>query len=236
MPATTNATHTTRHAPRTWSSGHTCPLTTTSCLPTGYAELDLLLPGGGWPTGTLSEIYVERPGIGELQLLMPAAAALTQDKRKLAMIGPPSCMPYTPALATRGVQIQHLLMLRTPLPDELARTCEQLLVSGSCGMLLIWHDQLQERVLQHLQHAAERSSAIVVLYRTRRAQPFSRVALRLHVSRNDGRTVVKVLKRHDGDTPPPVHLDLHGSLTRRPVTLPYVPPVTAAQPGLQHAH
>jgi len=219
MPATTNTTHITRHAPRTWSD-HACPLTAATCLPTGYAELDLLLSGGGWPTGTLSEIYVERPGIGELQLLMPAAAALTQDGHRLAMIGPPSCMPYTPALAVRGVQIQHLLMLRSPSPDELVRTCEQLLVSGNCGMLLIWHDHLPERVLQRLQHAAERSGAIVVLYRTRRAQPFSRAALRLHVSRNDGRTVVKVLKRHDGDTPPPVQLDLHGSLTRRPVTLP----------------
>jgi hypothetical protein len=211
-----------------------CALATTSCLPTGYAELDLLLPGGGWPTGTLSEIYVERSGIGELQLLMPAAATLTQDGRGLAMVSPPT-MPYTPALAARGVQLQHVLILRSQPDDKQAATSEQLLFSGNCGMLLLWHDHLQERLLQRLQHAAERSGALVVLYRSRRAQPFSGAALRLHVSRNDGRTVINVLKRNSGGTSPPVQLDLHGSLTRRPAAL-QLPLITADQPCFQHTH
>ena len=48
-------------------------------LPTGFAALDRYLPGGGWPLGPLIEVFVERYGVGELSLLMPALAALTDD-------------------------------------------------------------------------------------------------------------------------------------------------------------
>ena len=55
-----------------WRSRHAAA--TAPGIATGFTELDVLLPGGGWPVGALTEIFVERPGIGELQLLMPAAA------------------------------------------------------------------------------------------------------------------------------------------------------------------
>ncbi len=45
-----------------------------AALPTGYAALDRCLPGGGWPRQGLIEILVDRCGIGELSLLMPALA------------------------------------------------------------------------------------------------------------------------------------------------------------------
>lgn len=39
---------------------------------TGFAGLDHLLPGRGWPIGTLTELVPACEGIGELQLLLPA--------------------------------------------------------------------------------------------------------------------------------------------------------------------
>jgi len=48
-------------------------------LPTGHAELDRCLPGGGWPRQGLIEILTDRNGIGELSLLLPA---LTANKRE----------------------------------------------------------------------------------------------------------------------------------------------------------
>ncbi|MDH5341744.1 MAG: translesion DNA synthesis-associated protein ImuA [Betaproteobacteria bacterium] len=231
MPAT--ALDAVLNTPNVWR-GRNCATVATPSLPTGYAELDLLLPGGGWPAGALTEIYVERPGIGELQLLMPAAARLTRDALWLAMIGPPY-VPYAPALAACGVHLQYLLMLRSQSPDEQAWACEQLLLSGNCGAVLIWLEHLQERTLRRLQHAAERSGSIAILYRSRRAQPFSAAALRLHVGRNDGRTVISILKRRGGGTPPPVQLDLYGSLTRRSATMP-LSRGPAETPRLQAAH
>src|SRR5471030_1257360 len=54
---------------------------------TGYAALSAELPGGGWPLGTLVELLVQQPGIGEIRLLRPALAALSQ--RTIALVMPP---------------------------------------------------------------------------------------------------------------------------------------------------
>ena len=45
-------------------------------LPSGFAELDALLPGGGWPAGAFTELVPSRHGLGELSLLMPALEKL----------------------------------------------------------------------------------------------------------------------------------------------------------------
>lgn len=203
-------------------------------IPTGHAELDVLLPGRGWPVGALTEIFVERPGIGELQLLMPAAAQLTGRGRWLAMIAPPY-LPYAPAMAASGVHLKHMLLLNPQSRDEQAWAGEQLLASGNCGAMLLWNDHLQDRTIRRLQHAAEHSGALAVLFRSRRAQPFASAALRLHVSRNNGCTVIRVLKRRGGGVPAPVRLDLHASLIRRGSGVPQQKPAAVANNRLQHA-
>ena len=86
--------------PAVWRGNDFAQVATPS-VPTGYSELDILMPGSGWPTGVLTEILVERSGIGELQLVMPAAASITQSDRWLTMIAPPY-LPYAPALAAQG--------------------------------------------------------------------------------------------------------------------------------------
>ena len=69
-----------------------------NALPTGFAELDAQLPGSGWPTGAITEIYSERAGVGELKLVMPAAARLTQAQRWITMIAaiPATISPIRP--------------------------------------------------------------------------------------------------------------------------------------------
>jgi len=47
-------------------------------LPSGYPRLDEHLPGGGWPRHALTEVLLEHYGTGELKLLMPALARLSQ--------------------------------------------------------------------------------------------------------------------------------------------------------------
>jgi cell division inhibitor SulA/protein ImuA len=45
---------------------------------TGYAALSVELPGGGWPLGTLVELLVQQPGVGEVRLLQPALPTYIQ--------------------------------------------------------------------------------------------------------------------------------------------------------------
>jgi len=51
----------------------------TEVIPTGFDALDECLPGGGWPRTGLMEILVSSFCVGELYLLLPALAALTQS-------------------------------------------------------------------------------------------------------------------------------------------------------------
>jgi len=202
--------------PAVWR-GNDCARVAVPSVPSGFAELDVRLPGGGWPAGALTEIYVERPGIGELQLVMPAAANLTQSERWITLVSPPY-LPYAPALAAHGVKLSRLLLVQAPAADESLWACEQALRTGSCGAVVAWLNQVHEHALKRLQLAAETSGALVLLFRSARSIPASPAALRLHVSRSDSRTVVRILKRRGGGMPAPVALDLYAPLVGRKLT------------------
>ena len=101
-------------------------------LPSGFAELDAQLPGGGWPVGALSEILIDRNGIGELQLLMPALARLTWADRWVTFIAPPY-IPYAPALARAGVNLAHVLVVHSREASDALWATEQALRAGHQG-------------------------------------------------------------------------------------------------------
>ncbi|HTE13998.1 MAG TPA: translesion DNA synthesis-associated protein ImuA [Burkholderiales bacterium] len=218
--------------PALWHGNDFAQVATPS-VPTGYAELDVHLPGAGWPTGVITEIHVERPGIGELQLVMPAAARLTQAERWLVMIAPPY-LPYAPALAAHGVKLSRLMLIRPKTLAEQLWACEQALQSESCGNVMLWLDQSSERIaenaLRRLQLSAERRDVLAMLFRASRASSCTQAALRLHVSRQPqtSRTAVRILKRRGGGIPAPVVLDLHSTLRQRPGA--------AARDDFDHAH
>jgi cell division inhibitor SulA len=197
----------------TWR-GHGCAAASRENPSTGYPELDAVLPGKGWPAGALTEIFFDRPGIGELQLLMPAAARFTRNGHWLSLIAPPS-IPYPPALAALGIDLRQVLLLRPGSAREQVWACEQLLKSGQCGAALMWLESVSEHLLRRLQQAAERSTAVTVLYRPRQAQPCVVSALRLHVEKQDSLTAIHVLKRRGNTVGHPILLDLHAPLIRR---------------------
>jgi len=192
--------------PAVWR-GNACPRVAVPSVPTGFAELDAVLPGGGWPAAALTEIYTERPGIGEMQLIMPAAARLTSAGRWMTLIAPPY-IPYPPALAAHGVRLSRLILVNAADASERFWACEQALRSPGCGAVLAWIDRAPERALKRLQLAAEGGSAAALLFRSARVIPASPAALRLHVDRSQSRTVVRILKRRGSDLPAPVVLDL----------------------------
>jgi len=177
-------------------------------VPTGYAEIDAWLPGGGWPAGALTEIHVERPGVGELNLFMPAAARLTRAGQWLALVSPPY-LPYAPALATHGVRLARLMLVRPASDEDGLWACEQALRSQACAAVFAWFDRLHEHAVRRLQRAAEAGGASMLLFRPARAAAASPAALRIHVSRSQDRTLVRILKRRGGGLPAPIALDLH---------------------------
>lgn len=63
--------------PRVWRGRSSAP--NWQGLASGYPQLDRHLPGGGWPPHALTEILLAQTGAGELKLLMPALARLSQS-------------------------------------------------------------------------------------------------------------------------------------------------------------
>jgi hypothetical protein len=134
-------------------------------LSTGFAALDAGLPGGGWPRHGLVEILTPRPGVGELYLLLPALAALSQGTpaRWCAWVAPPH-QPYAPALEARGVMLDRMLIVRAH-STAVAWAYEQVLRSGACGLALAWLPRVSPRAIRRLQLAAEQGRALGVLFR-----------------------------------------------------------------------
>ena len=178
--------------------------TAAEALPTGHAALDALLPGGGWPRGALTELLIGRQGIGELRLLMPALARLSQADGWLAWVAPPY-VPHAAALAAAGIDLKQLLVAKPQSPADAWWTAEQALRSGACGAVLGWLHAPDERRLRRLQLAAETGQAWGVLFRhARAAEERSPAALRLLLEPSPDGLAVHILKRRGGPVSQPV--------------------------------
>jgi cell division inhibitor SulA/protein ImuA len=183
---------------------------------TGHAELDRELPGGGWPTGTLTEVLHDAVGIGEVSFLAGALARASADDRLIAWIDPPH-LPYAPALAQSGIALERCLVVRPAHRDDALWAAEQALRSGACGAVLFWLAHDEYAWLRRLQMAAEAGRAMAVLFRSTAAERLSTPAhLRVALAREAGALRIRIPKRRGPPLADPVTL----SIGRSPVPAP----------------
>ena len=175
-------------------------------LPTGFPQLDQLLPGQGWPRAALTEILCDGAGIGELRLLAAGLAQLSQQAAGwIPWINPP-LLPYAPALAGYGIDVSKILLVRTDAGanshGDALWVLEQALESGACSAALAWLDERKLRIadLRRLQLRARQGGAWAVLFRPEQAavQP-SAAELRLRLRTDKGPWLsLSILKRRGG--------------------------------------
>lgn len=164
-------------------------------IPTGFDALDHELPGGGWPRGALTELLAARQGFGELQLVLPALAALTQQGKRVAWLAPPH-LPYAPALAAAGLDLTRLAVVRAPGRRDALWAAEQVLRSASCEVLLAWLHDARYAELRRLAVAADDSGACALVFRpAAAAAESSPAALRLALEPAAQGVEVRFLKR-----------------------------------------
>ncbi|MGM3389987.1 translesion DNA synthesis-associated protein ImuA [Stutzerimonas stutzeri] len=169
-----------------------------STQPTGHAALDAALPGGGWPIAALSELLIATTGIGELRLLWPTLARLTTRGERVVLIAPPY-LPFPPAWLAAGVDLRQLSLVRA-MGQEALWAAEQCLRSGSCGAVLCWPQQADDRSLRRLQVAAETGQTLAFAYRPlRESINPSPAALRLAIESHPAQ--VRILKCRGGLAP-----------------------------------
>ena len=139
-----------------WRGGELSPRAT---HPTGFTDLDEILPGRGWPQTGLTEFYAATAGLGALRLGLPALAALSRLGQWVIWINPPH-VPYAPALDAHGFDLARLLVVELPeqpgaVPDERLWAYEQALRFADCGAALAWFGDIPTLQLRRLQLAAE---------------------------------------------------------------------------------
>ncbi len=177
----------------------------------GHAVLDQQLPEQGWPRAGLVEILLDRHGIGELQLLMPLLARLSQqDERWITWVAPPY-IPYAPALASQQVQLEKLLWVRTRNERETLWATHQSLSSGNCSVVLGWTGKnILAGESRRLQVSASDSDTLSILFRPRTtSNQASSAVLRLILHAAADGVRVETLKSRGSWPARPVHVPLH---------------------------
>lgn len=207
------------------------PASAAAVVPSGHAALDAVLPGGGWPQGTLTELLPHGHGCGELSLLLPALAALDPAAGGIALVAPP-WLPHAPAWQAAG--LTRLLVVEAA-PEAAAWAGEQLLASGALAALLAWLPQADSRTLRRLQLAASGRPSLAFVFRPpATAGSASPAPLRLALAAGEGGLSVHVLKRRGPPLAAPLILDIarparHG---RAAPLAPVHAPVPASAPAL----
>ena len=179
-------------------------------VPSGFAALDAVLPGHGWPQGALTELLLEREGIGEIRLTLPALARVQAAGRDVVWIAPPY-RPYAPALAAAGIDLARFHVVRAGVKDALW-AFEQALRAPECGAAFAWLPTHDERLLRRLQVAARDGRTWGALWR-RPGQRGSATAapLRLALSPHNGQLAVQVVKRRGAGLLQPVLIDINAA-------------------------
>jgi hypothetical protein len=193
--------------PAIWRGGDCAP--EPAAVPTGFAALDAVLPGGGWPQAALTEMLLAREGIGELRLVLPGLARLQANERDVIWIAPPH-LPYAPALAAAGLDLRRLVIVRPAATADALWAFEQALRAPECGAAFLWpQGVLDDRATRRLQVAAREGGSWGVLWR-RPGQPgiAGAAPLRLALAPAAQQLAVHVVKRRGGEVARPVLLDL----------------------------
>lgn len=205
-----------------------------SATPTGFERLDRELAGGGWPTGGVVEMLFDRAGIGEMRLLSPALARLSQQQsRWLLWVSPPH-LPYPPALIRAGINLERVLIARPENRSDALWTLEKAMASQSCSAVLAWPRTLRPGEIRRLQVASKDGSCLGVLMRpVSSAQESSPAELRLRLRgavasplRETSELQVEILKRRGGWATEPFTLRFDDELNQLTPHYPEIPVVS----------
>jgi protein ImuA len=146
-----------------------------SVEPTGSAQLDAQLPGGGWPLGAMSEVLQPHAGLHEWQLVLPALAQATARRAGAVVVVAPPCEPFGPALQAQGLGAERLCLVRKESAAAALWAAEQALRCRDVLAVMAWLPQAQPAALRRLQLAAAQQQQLLWVFRpqeeSRQASP-----------------------------------------------------------------
>ena len=184
---------------------------------TGYASLDQVLPGHGWPQGAMTELLQPQAGLHEWGLVAPALAAVQRVSnsitgRMLVLIGPPH-LPFGPALGAQQLDLSRMLCVRGAAGNapSLLWATREALQCADVAAVMAWLPDARSAHLRRLQIAAHAHNKLLFVFRPLRAQQESSPApLRLLLEgavHEDGNLLIHLLKRRGPPLAAPILLD-----------------------------
>ena len=137
-------------------------------IDTGYASLNQVLPGGGWPQGALIEVLQPQSGLHEWGLLAPALAArqAAEPRQLMVLVGAPY-LPFGPALGARQLDMRRLLSVHANKGDgpSLLWATREALQCADVGSVLAWLPDARSAHLRRLQMAAHAHDKLLFVFR-----------------------------------------------------------------------
>lgn len=135
-----------------------------ACLSSGFQGLDELT-AGGWQQGGIVELLSKTGGCGELRLLLPALATLTQSAGLVTLVGAPQRI-HTPAWAISGVEVTRLQCIYPQQARDILVAVDTALDQHHNGAVVAWiQHALPEAVIRYLQRKAQASNSCVFFLR-----------------------------------------------------------------------
>ncbi len=175
---------------------------------TGFACLDAVLPGGGWPAAGVIEVVVEASQPPPLHPFLPTMVDCARAGQRVVLVDVPAgVVPFTPAWQQAGIDLKQLLMVQ---PDDRSNAwwvIETALRSAACGLVLAWPcaqgGRLGLATVRRWQLAAAAGRSLCILFVPARANGQApNVHLRLQVQG----ACVQVLKARGSHQRPVVQL------------------------------
>ena len=177
-------------------------------VPSLIEALDQELPGRGWAAGSVAELIVKQPGIGELSIVRGALRAVADRGRPIWLVGCPFA-PNGVELSRDGLA-EHVRWVKTETPLDTQWACETILRSNALGAVIAWLPRARSENIRRLQGLAAATEALVFAVRTPAAANDSSAApLRLSIEPAPGGMVsVHILKRRGPVAAAPLLLSL----------------------------
>ncbi len=116
--------------------------------------------------GKITEIVTQSGDLGDMPLLMPLLAKLSQEDRWFAWISPPIHLPKA-LLQDAGIDLKKVMLL---YPDEnfsAKQLAEKALAAGTCHAVISWVGDITNEEIKRLELSAQLGSSNGILIRQR---------------------------------------------------------------------
>ena len=130
----------------------------------GFPQLDKELPGGGWPTHSLTELLMPQAALCEWRLLGRSLPALMAADGRVYLIAPPK-QPHVGGLEQLGLSANQIVWIHANTPVDRLWVTEQIVKSDPAGAILSWLPQARPEQIRRLQIHAQSCDAPVFLFR-----------------------------------------------------------------------